>query len=36
MASREEFLRQAWNDIINSPMQERWIENVKRESEREP
>jgi len=34
MASREEFLRQLWEDVINSPMQEHWIDNAVRESEK--
>ena len=36
MASREEFLRQMWDEVINAAMQEHWIDNVIRESERRP
>jgi hypothetical protein len=36
MASRSEFLDQAWTDIINSPMQEHWIDNVIREADQSP
>ena len=36
MATREEFLQQAWAEIINNPMQEHWIENAVRESEKHP
>lgn len=36
MATREDFLKQAWAEIINSPMQEYWIDNVIRESEKHP
>jgi hypothetical protein len=36
MASREEFLRQMWEEVINPTMQEHWIDNVIRESERSP
>src|SRR5690242_14811245 len=36
MATREKFLRQLWNDIINVPMQEHWIDNLVRSSERNP
>ena len=36
MASREEFLKQLWHDNINSSMQEHWIDNMIRESERHP
>ena len=36
MASREEFLRQVWEEVINSTMQEHWIDNVIRESEKRP
>lgn len=36
MASREEFLRQLWADNINPCMQEQWIDNLIRESEKSP
>jgi hypothetical protein len=36
MASRDEFLKQVWEDVINPTMQEHWIDNVIRESERSP
>lgn len=36
MASREEFLRRLWDDVINPNTQEQWIDNVIRESERNP
>lgn len=36
MASREEFLRQMWEEVINSSMQEHWIDNLIRESEKKP
>ena len=36
MASREEFLQQMWDDVINPSMQEHWIDNLIRESERRP
>jgi hypothetical protein len=35
MATREEFLDQAWNEIINSPMQEHWIDNSIRAAEKD-
>ncbi len=36
MASREEFLKQLWEEVINPAMQEHWIDNVIRESESRP
>src|SRR5437867_3273011 len=36
MASRDQFLRHAWDEIINPAMQERWIDNYIREFERNP
>jgi hypothetical protein len=36
MATREEFLEQAWNQIINRSMLEHWIDNVIRASETDP
>lgn len=36
MASREQFLRQLWDDVINPSMQERWIDNAVRASGRSP
>lgn len=36
MATREEFLKQAWVDIINSSIQEHWVDNVIRDSEKNP
>ena len=36
MATRDEFLKHMWNEIINPAMQEHWIDNVIRESERRP
>jgi hypothetical protein len=35
MATREEFLRQVWNDVINSPMKSTWIRNRIAASEKE-
>ncbi len=35
MASRKEYLQQMWNEVINSNMQEHWIDNIIRESERQ-
>jgi hypothetical protein len=36
MATREEFLYQAWSQIINSPLNEHWIDNITRASEKDP
>lgn len=36
MATREHFLRQMWDEVINPPMHEHWIDNSIRESERTP
>ena len=36
MASRDEFLKHMWDETINPAMQEHWIDNVIRESERRP
>jgi hypothetical protein len=36
MASREEFLKHLWQHNINSCMQEHWIDNSIRDSERRP
>jgi hypothetical protein len=36
MASRDEFLKQMWDEVINSAMQEHWIDNIIRDSERRP
>jgi len=36
MASREQFLRQMWDEVINPNMQEHWIDNIIRESEKTP
>ena len=36
MATRNEFLKMAWDEIINSSMQEHWIDNSIRTSERQP
>jgi hypothetical protein len=36
MASREDFLKQMWGEVINPAMQEHWIDNVIQESERRP
>ncbi len=36
MATRNEFLNNLWADVINSPMQEYWIDNSIRESKRQP
>src|SRR5207249_8002833 len=36
MASREEILKQLWTETINPVMQEHWIDNAIRESERSP
>jgi hypothetical protein len=36
MATREQFLGQLWKDVINSPMQGRWIDNATANSERFP
>jgi hypothetical protein len=34
MATRKEFLNQMWNEVINPTMQEHWIDNLIRESEK--
>lgn len=36
MATRKEFLKQIWDEVINPNVQEHWIDNVIRESERRP
>ena len=36
MASREEFLKRMWDEVINPNMQEHWIDNIMREAERRP
>lgn len=36
MASREQFLKQMWDEVINPNMQEHWIDNIIRESEQRP
>jgi hypothetical protein len=36
MATREEFLKEMWHGIINPAMQEHWIDNIIRESEKDP
>jgi hypothetical protein len=36
MASREDILKQLWNETINSCMQEHWIDNLIRQSEKNP
>jgi hypothetical protein len=36
MATRSAFLRQAWDEIINPPMQEQWIGSLISESQRHP
>lgn len=36
MASRKEFIKQMWDEVINSNMQAHWIDNVIRESEKRP
>jgi len=36
MASREEFLTQLWDQVINPSMQEHWIDNIIRASEERP
>jgi len=36
MASREDFLKQLWNETINPVMQEHWIDNVILDSEKRP
>jgi hypothetical protein len=36
MASREEILKQLWQENINSCMQELWVDNVIRDAERRP
>ena len=36
MATREEFLKQLWDEIINPTMQEHWIDNIIRASEKHP
>ena len=36
MATREEFLRQVWNDVINGPMKGTWIRNRIAASKKEP
>ncbi len=36
MATRDEFLRLVWDDVINSPMRGYWIDNVIRSAENNP
>jgi hypothetical protein len=36
MASRDEFLKYMWNEVINPIMQEHWIEYAIRDSEKHP
>jgi hypothetical protein len=36
MATREQFLKEIWDGVINSTMQEHWIDNTVRESEKQP
>lgn len=36
MASREEFLKEMWDEVINPNLEGHWIENVIRESEAKP
>ena len=36
VASRQDFLRHLWDDVINPPMEERWIDNAIRAAERKP
>jgi hypothetical protein len=36
MATREDFLRQIWREVINSPMREDWIDSAISESENWP
>ena len=28
MATREEFLKQVWNEVVNAPMSGHWIDNI--------
>ena len=36
MATREEFLRQAWDEVINAPMSGHWIERIIESSKAHP
>jgi hypothetical protein len=36
MATREQFLKQMWSEVINPNMQEHWIDNLIRESDKAP
>jgi len=36
MASRDEFLLQLWNEIINKPLSEVWFDNAIRRAAKEP
>ena len=36
MATRDEFLRLLWDELINAAMSGHWIENTFREAERDP
>ena len=36
MASREEILKQLWSETINPVMEEHWIDNLIRESDKRP
>jgi hypothetical protein len=36
MATREEFLSALWKEVINAPLQERWIDNVIANADRGP
>ena len=36
MSTRKQFLRELWNDIINLPLEEHWIDNLIRSSETNP
>jgi hypothetical protein len=36
MATREEFLRHLWAEIINPPMQGHWIDNTIRDAAKQP
>jgi hypothetical protein len=36
MATQQEFLLQIWKEVINAPLQERWIDNVIASADRTP
>jgi hypothetical protein len=36
MATQQEFLLQIWKEVINAPLQERWIDNLIADADRAP